>query len=412
MRVFSSEDKTRISVFLLISILLIQLLPEIELFKFLDVRMLIVVHLLISLFFLALQGKDEITNVLVKYFTVSNKVYLSFLLFFIGALVTAMLSNYMFKSIYRLLIVYFDVISIFYMSVSIKDKKMLIKYLTISLIVLGIISSIYSYILSTFGNQYFLDDGYQYLKLNIFNLDLIQVTVGRRPSSFYRNPNFYAIILVLSIFSTLMHSIFSKNYCILPLLLLLVYSLLTTKSRSALLLLFCYIGILLVYYFRNNLKVLLFIGIIMGTAAFYLYKTIFIGRNIGQSSGRAEIWFNVLKSFIKKPLLGYGFGISIESLGIEGGLSTHNIYIKLLYETGVIGFTMFINIIYQSLKVISDKLRKSSSQFYIMLFPLFIAFLFHQFFESTLFVYNCLMSVWVVLLTLLVFTDSEDFNNE
>lgn len=75
--------------------------------------------------------------------------------------------------------------------------------------------------------------------------------------------------------------------------------------------------------------------------------------------GRFQLWNLAIESFKEHPLLGIGwkqYVITISvSLGLSRNFDTHNVYLQLLCETGIIGFIIyvywFIYCIYISIKV-------------------------------------------------------------
>lgn len=60
----------------------------------------------------------------------------------------------------------------------------------------------------------------------------------------------------------------------------------------------------------------------------------------GYSSGRTKIWMESLQIFIKKPIFGYGN----DACKRVFDFSTHNDYLKILINHGIIGFFLFIMI--------------------------------------------------------------------
>lgn len=58
------------------------------------------------------------------------------------------------------------------------------------------------------------------------------------------------------------------------------------------------------------------------------------------SSGRFDLYISALDSIKKSPLIGFGFRTSKQVLGI--GMETHNSYLGILLEIGLIGLTLFL----------------------------------------------------------------------
>ena len=72
----------------------------------------------------------------------------------------------------------------------------------------------------------------------------------------------------------------------------------------------------------------------------------FIERQGGdQTSGRITLYINALEMFKQKPILGWGSGVFANLYGI----GTHNIYLQLLAENGLIGFILFVTLLFINL---------------------------------------------------------------
>ena len=67
-------------------------------------------------------------------------------------------------------------------------------------------------------------------------------------------------------------------------------------------------------------------------------------------NGRLDLWKQSFLYFLNSPLLGNGLGYMVS----EYGKATHNTYIQLLCETGIIGFSLFISVILTTLKKIRN----------------------------------------------------------
>ena len=72
------------------------------------------------------------------------------------------------------------------------------------------------------------------------------------------------------------------------------------------------------------------------------------------NNGRIYIWKETLRSIQKRPLLGVGIGnfptiLKQNPTAIKAGASAHNLYLHIAAELGIIGFIIFILIIYEIL---------------------------------------------------------------
>ena len=60
-------------------------------------------------------------------------------------------------------------------------------------------------------------------------------------------------------------------------------------------------------------------------------------------SGRGELYLLALKYFSRYPIFGIGWETFRFLPDVPGGVETHNIYLQLLCETGIIGFGIFLS---------------------------------------------------------------------
>ena len=80
--------------------------------------------------------------------------------------------------------------------------------------------------------------------------------------------------------------------------------------------------------------------------------------NITEAESDTSMWtrFTIIKEqygrFIKKPFLGFGLGNTDE------GLSAHNIFLEILYESGIVGALIFLVIIYKIARRIFRNLKE------------------------------------------------------
>lgn len=112
-------------------------------------------------------------------------------------------------------------------------------------------------------------------------------------------------------------------------------------------------------------------------------------------SGRNRIWEIAIDYFKKSPLFGYGIGNKIL---VENGItwSTHNLYIYLLLQGGIVGTSIFIvfmrSIWMRFFNHLNDRIVKLSAAY-------FISIMFYSGFELTLIInsVNISMYLWLVI---------------
>ncbi|MEK5206055.1 O-antigen ligase family protein [Psychrobacillus sp. FSL H8-0510] len=120
---------------------------------------------------------------------------------------------------------------------------------------------------------------------------------------------------------------------------------------------------------------------------------------VGPGSGRIFIWENTIKLTLERPLFGYGLDTLMYNfpqghIDLRANLETgsviidkpHNVYIGVLYGTGVIGFIGFMGIVILSvLASLKGIFRfKESSGIVVILAITWLAYLFQSLFNDTL----------------------------
>jgi len=207
----------------------------------------------------------------------------------------------------------------------------------------------------------------------------------------YRNSNF-APYFVLS-FLVLIEAYDRKQHLDLEAFLWMLLGLVNfycVKSITALFLqTFLMLSSVLVFWKRPLLKpriwmVYATIGIIALLLIFTVQKQVnwlfeFFSRD-RSFTGRTQIWQQAIDAFVKKPILGYG----IEKLEVlnqhffndHEALSTaHNYYLELLYEGGVVAFSLFTVLNVHIIRILSK--QKQTSLVWVtncVLFCLFLNF--------------------------------------
>ncbi len=151
------------------------------------------------------------------------------------------------------------------------------------------------------------------------------------------------------------------------LLLLLIISLLLTQKRGHVL--FMTVSLLFVYIQYSNIKhekIIKSFKLMLTTGMTIIFITIFARlTNFGQdmfsrlidtfknfvdgediTSGRLALWNHAWDLFVQNPILGVGWGnfskTVIGSVTVQTEMETHNIYLQLLSETGIVGAALIL----------------------------------------------------------------------
>src|SRR5699024_65512 len=123
-------------------------------------------------------------------------------------------------------------------------------------------------------------------------------------------------------------------------------------------------------------------------------------------SGREDVWKVLIDSISENYLMGIGFSTSYEVLlSKQTNVNhTHNVYLKVLTETGVIGFITLVlawatGIIFTIKKYIKNKNNKYK-YLYAYILTILIVLLLHQMAEEHLMNFNYIMFLWVYSIAL------------
>jgi O-antigen ligase len=125
--------------------------------------------------------------------------------------------------------------------------------------------------------------------------------------------------------------------------------------------------------FSLDLKKMMLILVLF--VIFYLYVfddmvgRMFFGGNVSfeslNTSGRTVVWEGVINKFLESTLFGFGSGATTEYLLITDPLGNgrinqvHNDYIKIIFDFGLIGLTLFLFITKNMFNLLSNKVKHS-----------------------------------------------------
>lgn len=222
---------------------------------------------------------------------------------------------------------------------------------------------------------------------------------GTRVSVTLSNPNYLAIYIVFGFVVLIFHNIKYRWILIGSIFI----AMLLTQSDAVIFGLFIPIAIILAHklrlkvlykFFLPGILIFFFIGVIFSISQSVLannstnFFSTFIDNSL--SSGdtlRFDIWKIAIDMFLDHPLLGLGynqFQAFIEHLAPqyslitirEGGFVTHNDYIRILVELGVVGFSIFLIYIFKSMFYAnkSEDIKMRMTYISLMLILLFFSY--------------------------------------
>lgn len=219
-----------------------------------------------------------------------------------------------------------------------------------------------------------------------------QFTQRMTISNSFGNPNFFSnyllipYVLSMHYFITALQGKKIKNVLFnFVTMLISIILILITSSRGSILALILTSTIYLLWYLRKNkfklhyilliLAIILLVGSLMLTYLDSVINTFFsrISYNdLMEGSGRNVIFSEAIETFIDNPFWGVGLG-NFKNIS-QSGTRTHNLYLELLTETGLIGFLIFFIIIIRIVTIINR-----IDQIYISYYFSFIAMLLNGF---------------------------------
>ncbi len=331
-----------------------------------------------------------------KYFK-TNKWILIFALV-IGVSAVTSISLEESRNIAMLMIAF--VLSYFIVINTIENKKQL-KFVLYSFITAAVLTSIYGIYQYIFGNVYsqaWLDsDMFEDIKMRVY--------------STFENPNVYGeyLLLVIPIIAGLFWTEkgFLKKTLLLGAAGITMLALILTFSRG------CYLGIILAIGLLaisiDRRFIILGIGMLF-LLPFILPDSIInrflsIG-NMGDSSTsyRVSIWMGTIAMLKDYWLSGIGLGFTsfntiypIYSYNNISAPHSHNLYLQLLVEYGIIGFIVFVGVVYNFYKETIISTLKNKNVVNISIICAMTGFFLQSMFDHTWYNYRVVLIFWIVL---------------
>ncbi|WLV24430.1 O-antigen ligase family protein [Aciduricibacillus chroicocephali] len=195
---------------------------------------------------------------------------------------------------------------------------------------------------------------------------------------FYALENYYAVLLYCMFFFSVLALVYSRKFARILYILLafgnlaLIYA---TSARSVMIGIFitaC--AALFLKLFRSKFRYLFYL-ILLGNMAFigiYIWlKTTSIGNvlndlsrsifNKNLFSGRIEIWEQIFREIMAKPLLGHGVGADARMF-TEQRLTAHNFYLQVLLENGIVGLVIMLLVLFGIWKLLNRNLESFAAR--------------------------------------------------
>lgn len=279
----------------------------------------------------------------------------------------------------------------------IDDLKSLFEKIAKIIIIFTLIACLYGIIIYQFGTSY-STHGIATTGIKFIGMELNQRMYGHRISSFLGNPNPFGVRIMVSALACLY---FLRQYNDMRyglLMIIFLYALILTGSRASVAGLIGGAAIFLNYaYLKNNLGAAalrtLLLGLSLITLGYLLIdpeviKEVFslMGRKSNTLSGREIAWAALMEQIKESPYLGIGYRISTEAILKDNFIdvsNSHNLYLSILSEIGLIGFLLFIYLyITPTIKYFSFREKNERSILKLATTCILISLLINQFFED------------------------------
>lgn len=262
-------------------------------------------------------------------------------------------------------------------------------------------------------------NNWRIVKLDIGPISIFQRLAGAETdalgvSSLFFNPNNFAGFLLIGLTSSLI-ILNQKNIDrkkIMLTIILIYIGIEMTKSRSSMIL-----SILLPFIFKFNKKkysikhlLVMNFGMIFSTLLLVTFMDKLLSIDL---TGRDVIWLNLLQSIKINPIFGIGFGLSYETilkpLGLKG---THNAYLLVLSEVGLIGFLLFLTLNVVAIKNLFKLtgLVPKNGNLVSGALTLIFMILIYELFEGGVLGFSGLHFFWVYIITFSSIITSQNIN--
>lgn len=276
------------------------------------------------------------------------------------------------------------------------------------------LASVYGIIIYHFGTAY-SSNNIWVTGIKVLGIEFNQRMYGHRISSYVGNPNPFGFQIMVSTLACLYFlTVYRKKWYFI-LLLIFLYTLLLTGSRASTVSLIGGAAFFLNYsLLKNNLGTaalrVLLVGLALIVGSYLILSPEFVkevfsvmGRESNTLSGRELAWNAIIKQFKETPFFGVGYRVSTEAILEENTIPvahSHNLYLAILSEIGVLGFSIFSFIfIWPLLCFMLSKRNKNISKLNTICLSILAACIINQFFEN---MFEPL-SFFFILIFLLVF---------
>lgn len=134
------------------------------------------------------------------------------------------------------------------------------------------------------------------------------------------------------------------------------------------------IGVIFLGFIRNRSLLIITFAFLLGWQGFVptaVRERIFMTEENGEmdhsAAARVSLWEEGMRVFQADPVFGTGFNTYSYGEHVGGYGDTHNLYVKVLVETGLVGLTLFLTIFFRLFKIGFSLYRWGSDPFLVSL---------------------------------------------
>ena len=267
-----------------------------------------------------------------------------------------------------------------------------------------IIAVFYSLLLAIFGNHiYEFGVRKNYFIFSFISQEVHGLSLGDFGySSFYTNPNIFGYYLFVLLCQRLFinnQTTKKQNFLI---FMIIFIGILLANSRAINILSICAILVYLFYKLKLRYRYIIVPFIIICVCIIFVY---FINSGFLLNSdiltGRLEFWEEMITSIKQYPIFGIGFSSSTKYVvgSLDHIVGSHNSYLNILCENGIIGFSIFILILFKiGKKVITISFEnKHINKYCLLSCCIFLLMIPYAFFENVYMILDVRNYIWIFI---------------
>lgn len=278
-------------------------------------------------------------------------------------------------------------------------RDILEKYLKILTAVICV-AIIYSFLLKTFGKLSYVNNRWVNY---FFNINIKQYAMGMVGdlgyAAFYENTNIFGFLILIVMTWNLCNQKIKLSLRSAVFVILMIEGLLLADSRAAFVCAFLNLCLLVFFNGGKNTKRLICMLIFLALA-YDIYRGASLNVDV-DLAGREIMWKTMWNVFKDNMLLGIGFANSTKY--VLEDIGSHNSYLNILVENGLIGMGFFVFMVICVLNLIfktQTNIRRSKLYFFATI--VFIMFLPYAFIENALMIFETRHTLWILVGTFIV----------